>query len=101
MSSYTAMATSGASVDPDLIQGFCDDADHGMSDCTLLAHFGVDLHMMDLSPDAQDLRDPRIKAAVIIDPGIIEKITAGSLAEIDIPMLILNLGDEDTIPAGV
>ena len=71
-------------------RGFCDDADHGMSDCAFLANFGVDLHMMDLSPAAQDLRDPRIKAAVIIDPGIIEKITADSLAEINIPMLILN-----------
>ncbi len=98
---YTAMATSGARVDPDLLQGFCDDTDHGMSDCAFLAHFGVDLHALDLSPAAQDLRDPRIKTAVIVDPGIIETITADSLAEINIPMLIINLGDEDTIPAGV
>lgn len=98
---YTAMATSGARVDPDLLQRFCDDTDHGMSDCAFLAHFGVDLHAMDLSPAAQDLRDPRITTAVIIDPGIIETITDESLSEIDIPMLILNLGDEGTIPAGV
>lgn len=98
---YTAMATAGARVDPGLLQGFCDDTDHGMSDCAFLAHFGVDLHAMDLSPASQDLRDPRISAAVIIDPGIIETITADSLGQIDIPMLILNLGDEDKIPAGV
>lgn len=98
---YTAMATSGARVDPDLLQGFCDDTDHGMSDCAFLAHFGVDLHALDLSPAAQDLRDPRIRTAVIIDPGIVETLTEESLAEIDIPMLIVNLGDEETIPAGV
>lgn len=98
---YTAMATSGARVDPDLLQGFCDDTDHGMSDCAFLAHFGVDLHALDLSPAAQDLRDPRIKTAVIIDPGIIETITSDSLSEINIPMLIINLGDEETVPAGV
>lgn len=98
---YTAMATAGARVNPDLLQGFCDDGDHGMSDCAFLAHFGVDLHAMDLSPAAQDLSDPRIKTAVIIDPGIVETMTAESLAKIDIPMLIINLGDEETVPAGV
>lgn len=98
---YTAMATSGARVDPDALQGFCDETDHGMSDCAFLAHFGIDLHALDLSPAAQDLRDPRIKTAVIIDPGIVETLTVESLEQIDIPMLIINLGDEDKIPMGV
>lgn len=98
---YTAMATAGARVNPDLLQRFCDDTDHGMSDCAFLAHFGVDLHDFDLSPAAQDLRDPRIGAAVIIDPGIVETLTDHSLEQIDIPMLIINLGQEATIPIGV
>lgn len=98
---YTAMATAGARVDPELLQRFCDDSDHGMSDCAFLAHFGVDLHAMDLTPAAQDLRDPRIGSAVIIDPGIAETLTTDSLAQIDIPMLVINLGAEETIPAGV
>ncbi len=98
---YTAMALAGARVDPDRLQGFCDETDHGMSDCAFLAHFGVDLHAMDLSPAAQDLRDPRISNAVIIDPGIVSTLTEGSLSAIDIPMLMINLGDEDKVPAGV
>lgn len=98
---YTAMAVSGARVDPDALQRFCDDGDHGMSDCAFLARGGVDLHALDLSPAAQDLKDPRIKAAVIIDPGIVETLTPESLAQIDIPMLIVNLGDAGTVPAGV
>lgn len=98
---YTAMATAGARVDPNRLQSFCDDTDHGMSDCAFFAHFGVDLHAFDLSPAAQDLRDPRITSAVIIDPGIVETLTEESLSQIDIPMLIINLGDEETIPAGV
>ncbi len=98
---YTAMATAGARVDPDLLQHFCDDTDHGMSDCAFLAHFGIDLHAYDLSPAAQDLRDPRIATAVVIDPGIVETMTASSLEQIDIPMLMINLGDEETIPVGV
>ncbi len=98
---YTAMALSGARVDPDRLKRFCDDTDHGMSDCAFLAHFGVDLHAIDLSPASQDLRDPRISASVIVDPGIISTVTHDSLAEIDIPMLILNLGADETVPAGV
>lgn len=98
---YTAMALSGARVDPGRLQRFCDGSDHGMSDCAFLAHFGIDLHSLDLSPAGQDLRDPRVRSAVIVDPGIVSTLTDESLSEIDIPMLVINLGDEGTIPAGV
>jgi predicted dienelactone hydrolase len=98
---YTAMALSGARVDPAALQSFCDDGDHGMSDCAFLAHFGIDLHEIDVSPAAQDLTDPRIKTAVIVDPGIVETMTYESLEGIDIPMLILNLGQEQDVPMGV
>lgn len=98
---YTAMALSGARVDPDRLQRFCDESDHGMSDCAFLAHFGIDLHSFDLSPAGQDLRDPRIRSAVIVDPGIVSTLTEDSLGEIDIPMLVINLGNEGTIPGGV
>lgn len=98
---YTAMATAGARVDPDKLQRFCDTTDHGMSDCAFLAHFGVDLHALDLSPAAQDLTDPRIKTAVIVDPGLVGTLTPDSLKAISIPMFVLNLGDEGTVPLGV
>ena len=98
---YTAMALSGARVDPDRLQRFCDAGDHGMSDCAFLAHFGIDLHEMDLSPAGQDLRDPRISTAVIVDPGIVSTLTQDSLSDISIPMLVLNLGDEALVPEGV
>lgn len=98
---YTAMAVSGAQVDVDALQGFCDNGSHGMSDCSFLARAGVNLHEIDLSLASQNLRDPRIKAAVIIDPGIVETLTSSSLARINIPMMIVNLGDEETIPVGV
>ena len=98
---YTAMALAGARVNVAALQSFCDEGDHGMSDCAFLARGGVDLWEMDLSRAAQNLRDARIKMAVIIDPGLVETLTPESLLQIDIPMLILNLGQEDTIPAGV
>jgi predicted dienelactone hydrolase len=72
-----------------------------MSDCAFLARGGVDLHALDLSPAGQDLRDTRIKSSVVIDPGIVETLTANSLKQIDIPVLVINLGDTPTIPMGV
>lgn len=98
---YTALALSGARVDPELLQRFCDETDHGMSDCAFLARFGVDLHQMDLSPAGQDLRDPRIGRAVIVDPGIVSTLTPESLRNVSIPVQILNLGDLGTTPSGV
>lgn len=98
---YTALALAGARVDPGRLQRFCDTSDHGMSDCAYLRHFGIDLHQMDLSPAAQDLRDPRVKLGVIVDPGIIGTITAESLSNIDIPLFVINLGTDDSVPAGV
>ncbi len=98
---YTAMAVSGARVDADALQQFCDHGDHGMSDCAFLAQAGIDLHQIDLSPAAMDHRDARIRAAVIIDPGIVETLTEDSLRTIGIPMLIINLGAEDLVPTGV
>lgn len=38
---YTAMAVSGARVDVGALQSFCDDGDHGMSDCAFLAQGGL------------------------------------------------------------
>jgi predicted dienelactone hydrolase len=98
---YTALAVSGARVDPNRLQTFCDESDHGMSDCAFLRRFGVDLHQMDLSPASQDLRDARIRAGVIVDPGIIETITADSLSSIEIPLQVINLGTDETVPTGV
>lgn len=98
---YTALATAGARVDPERLQRFCDNTDHGMSDCAFLAHFGIDLHSMDLRPAGQNLKDDRIKTAVVVDPGIASTLTNESLSEIDIPILLVNLGDEGLVPAGV
>lgn len=98
---YTALAVAGARIDPARLAAYCDEGRLGMSDCGFFAQFGVDLHALDLSPAAKDLRDPRIRFAVVIDPGIVETLTHDSLAQIDIPMLVLNLGREDRIPAPV
>ena len=98
---YTALALAGARVDPDRLSAFCDQGGRGMSDCDFFARAGIDLHAVDFAEAAQDLHDPRIDFAVVIDPGIVETLTHQSLAAIDMPMLVLNLGDEDLVPIPV
>lgn len=98
---YTAMALAGARVDPARLENYCADGDHGMSDCAFLAHFGVDPQNFDLSAAAQDLTDPRIRTAIVVDPGIVETLTESSLLSIQIPMKVINLGDAGTVPRGV
>ncbi|MEF3048295.1 alpha/beta hydrolase family protein [Pseudotabrizicola sp. L79] len=98
---YTALALSGARVDPARLAAFCDAGGRGMSDCDFFARFGVDLHAIDLTPAAQDLRDDRIGFAVVVDPGIVETLTSDSLGRIDLPMLVINLGAEAHVPAPV
>jgi predicted dienelactone hydrolase len=98
---YTALALAGARVDPARLAAFCDAGGRGMSDCDFFARFGVDLHALDLDPAAQNLRDPRIDFAVVVDPGIVETLTPDSLSRIDVPILVLNLGAEERVPAPV
>ncbi len=98
---YTAMAISGAIVDPQKLENFCDGQKTGMSDCEFLKKGGVDLHKLDLSPAQQSHLDSRIKTAVIIDPGTVQTLTTESLKAIKIPMLIINLGSGNKIPPAV
>lgn len=97
---YTAMALTGARLDPARLNAFCDQ-DTGLSDCTYFKLRGIDLHDVDFGPAAQDLHDARIKASVVIDPGTIQAMTDESLRTIDVPLQILNLGDAGTVPIGV
>lgn len=98
---YTAMAVAGARIDPARLAAFCDRGARGMSDCAFLAAGGVDLHSIDLTPAAQDHRDPRIGALVAIDPGTVETLTEESLAAMALPALVVNLGAEGTVPEPV
>lgn len=98
---YTALAIGGARVDPDALARFCDDDAGDMSDCAFLARGGVDLHAMDLTPAAQDHRDARARSVVAVDPGIVTTLTTESLAAIDVPVTLVNLGAPGEIPKAV
>lgn len=61
----------------------------------------LDLRSIDKARFEQSNLDQRIKAAVMIDPGLAQAYVAQSLKEIKIPMSFINLGSEGEVPISV
>jgi predicted dienelactone hydrolase len=61
----------------------------------------LDLRSVDRRRFEQSNRDPRFKAAVLVDPGLATAYTPASLAAIDIPLAFVNLGSAGQIPVAV
>ncbi|TIQ33700.1 MAG: dienelactone hydrolase [Mesorhizobium sp.] len=61
----------------------------------------LDLRTIDKLRFEQSNLDRRVKAAVLVDPGLAPAYDAASLKAIAIPMDFINLGSADTIPLGV
>lgn len=61
----------------------------------------IDLRQIDKARFEQSNLDQRIKAAVMIDPGLAQAYVAQSLKEIKIPMDFINLGSEGEVPTAV
>ncbi len=61
----------------------------------------LELRRVDKARFEQSNLDTRIKAAVMIDPGLAQAYVAQSLKEIKIPMSFINLGREGDVPTAV
>ncbi|TIU41385.1 MAG: hypothetical protein E5W28_02415 [Mesorhizobium sp.] len=61
----------------------------------------LDLRTIDKARFEQSNLDRRVKAAVLVDPGLAPAYDTASLKAIAIPMDFINLGGTDTIPLGV
>lgn len=61
----------------------------------------LDLGSVDRRRFEQSNRDPRLKAAVLVDPGLATAFTPASLAAIDIPLAFVNLGSAGQVPVAV
>jgi predicted dienelactone hydrolase len=94
----TALNLVGARTDRGLYRDYCAKYGDEPADCTFLAKGGVDLANL---PDAfeGDMRDPRIGAAIGVDPGLTYAFTDASVAAMDIPVLLINLGGEERLKA--
>ncbi|MBK8456166.1 MAG: alpha/beta fold hydrolase [Phyllobacteriaceae bacterium] len=61
----------------------------------------VDLDKIDAVRFNASYPDRRIKRVVAIDPGFVPALETESLSRIDLPMLLVNIGDIDSMPIGL
>ncbi len=92
----TALGLAGLRFDPGAYADYCATM---AQDCIFLAKGGVDLTA--LPPGfAADTRDARITAAVAVDPGFTFAATAESVAALEVPVELINLGNDNRLYAG-
>lgn len=97
---HSALGLSGASLSKQAFLDYCDTAGDAL-DCGWMRRAGVDFSAIDAVAYEQDLTDPRIKAAIAIDPALTPAMTPESLAAMRPEVLIINLGLPETLPLGL
>lgn len=107
-----AMEIAGARADLDAYARYCEDYST-MPDCQWFAGGQayvdnepvsvpkLDLRTLDKARFEQQNRDPRIRSAVLVDPGLALAFQPESLSKIDIPLAFINLGSKGKIPPAV
>ena len=95
---HSALALSGARASKDKFVSYCASPIEGALDCDWMEAAGVDFTTIDAAAYEADLSDPRIGATVAIDPALPLATTPESLAAIAHPVLIANLGEQDSVP---
>lgn len=96
----SALALAGGRLDEARYRRSCDAGGTGL-DCAWFGHDGIDLHEIDLAPLERSNLDERIAIAVAVDPELGYSFTAASLASIEAPVLVINLGRPETIRPGL
>lgn len=94
---HTALRLEGARVSKDAFVAYCDGND--VLDCGWFAEAGLDLGSIDARLYEASDRDGRI--AVAVDPALAQAYVPESLAGIDAPLLVVNLGAGGAVPEGV
>ena len=93
---HTALRLLGARPSKDAFIAYCEGND--ALDCGWLREGGVDLTGIEAPLYEGSDRDSRVDAAVAIDPALARATLLESLAAIDVPVLLVSLGAEGTLP---
>ncbi len=94
----TALNLAGARMDRGLYQNYCATLGDAAVDCVFLTKGGINLK--ELPPSFEEnMRDQRITAAVAIDPGMTYAMTKESIAAMEMPVLLINLGNNTPMKA--
>ncbi|MCX8995593.1 hypothetical protein NOF55_00540 [Rhizobiaceae bacterium BDR2-2] len=94
----TALNLAGARADRSLYARYCERFPDA-ADCVFFGvSGGVDFSSL---PDAfsDDSRDPRVTAAIAVDPAITYAMTPESVKAMNLPVLLVNLGGDDLLKA--
>jgi predicted dienelactone hydrolase len=94
---FSALSLSGVQVSKTQFIDYCN-VNRGQLDCGWMQAAGVDFTTIDQTRYEQSNADPRIKVTVAIDPALPAAMVVDSLTKINQPVLVVNLGDPNTIP---
>lgn len=97
---HSVLSIAGARVSQAKYKDYCTRLSF-MMDCTWLKAGGVDFSKIDPAKFEQSSLDKRIKTVVSIDPALSQAYNSESLKDISIPVQIINLGANETVPAAV
>lgn len=97
---HTALSLVGAQADHVAYIDYCALPD-ASSDCVWIQGGGVNLADINTQKFEQDNTDPRITAAVAVDPALAQAYQSKSLGQIEVPLQIINLGAANTVPLGI
>lgn len=97
---YTVLSLAGARASKAKFVNYCDQY-AGKMDCIWYEAGKIDLAAIDPVPYEQSNADPRIKTFVAIDPALSQAYQTPSLAAINAPVQIINLGTAEDTPAAV
>jgi len=95
-----ALSLAGAQLSKADFISYCA-APKGTPDCDWMQAGGVDFTQIDQALYEADWRDPRISGVLAIDPALTQAMTDASLAQMEMPILTLGLGDAQSVPLAV
>jgi predicted dienelactone hydrolase len=91
---WTALSMAGARGSHAGIDRFCNDASQAISHCADILRAGITIADIDKGLWEADWRDPRIVSAAAIDPALTWGLTKADVTALDVPLLIIGLGNE-------
>ncbi|MCB1832030.1 MAG: hypothetical protein KDH19_01070 [Geminicoccaceae bacterium] len=92
----TAFHLGGLRMDRTLYADWCRTPGERATDCRFFESGGVDPSNLHEGFE-NDLRDTRIKGVVAIDPGLTRGMSEASIDTLDLPVLILQLGEDESL----
>lgn len=92
---WTALSLGGLKGQRDGLERFCNDPAKATSHCNDILKAGIKIADIDRTKWEASYKDNRISAVAAIDPALTWGLTGADAAELDVPVLLLGLGDDE------